>query len=91
MCGSGGVVLGPVDLALACAAHVLGDADLADERVDRALASAERMRSDPWIARCLEQRHRQQRVEADRVAALELARTLGMRPMVDRLERAAPQ
>ena len=52
--GSGGPVLGPIDLALAAAAHALGDDDRARDLLATALEMAERMGAKPWIARCLE-------------------------------------
>jgi hypothetical protein len=50
--GSGGPVLGPVDLALAGAAHELGDDERARTLLAKALDMAERMGAKPWIARC---------------------------------------
>ncbi|MEO8696613.1 MAG: BTAD domain-containing putative transcriptional regulator [Acidimicrobiales bacterium] len=50
--GSGGIVLGPVALALARCEHVLGNADAARELGVEALATTQRLRATPWIARC---------------------------------------
>ena len=49
--GSGGIVMGPVDLALARAEHVRGDAAAARSHLDAATAMAERMGATPWLER----------------------------------------
>jgi DNA-binding SARP family transcriptional activator len=49
--GSGGMVMGPVDLALARAEHVRGDAAAARRHLDAAVAMAERMGATPWLTR----------------------------------------
>ena len=50
-----------------------------------ALDMAERMRSDPWIARCLELRAALDGDDADRAAALAIAERLGMASVAARL------
>ena len=49
--GSGGIVMGPVDLALARAEHVRGDAVAARRHLAAATALAERMGATPWLTR----------------------------------------
>lgn len=51
--GSGGVVLGPVALALARGELALGKTDAARSYLDAGLQQAERMDAKPWIARGL--------------------------------------
>ncbi|HEX7133104.1 MAG TPA: BTAD domain-containing putative transcriptional regulator [Iamia sp.] len=49
--GSGGIVVGPVDLALARAEHVRGDADTARRHLEAATAMAVGLDATPWVAR----------------------------------------
>ncbi|HEX2384774.1 MAG TPA: BTAD domain-containing putative transcriptional regulator [Acidimicrobiales bacterium] len=83
--GSGGPVLGPVDLALAAAAHALGAVDRARALLASALDMVERLRADPWVARCLALRAQLDGDDADRSAALTIAERLGMPSLAARL------
>jgi hypothetical protein len=49
--GSGGIVVGPVDLALARAELVLGDTAAARRHLDAATAMAVRLEATPWVER----------------------------------------
>ncbi|HMJ77651.1 MAG TPA: AAA family ATPase, partial [Iamia sp.] len=49
--GSGGIVVGPVDLALARAEHVRGHAEAARRHLDAATAMAVRLEATPWVER----------------------------------------
>jgi DNA-binding SARP family transcriptional activator len=60
--GSGGVVLGPVALALARGEFALGNTDAARSYLDAGLKQAERMDAAPWITRGLALRSEIERV-----------------------------
>jgi len=82
---------GPVGLALGRLARMLGDPVAAGEHLRSTLARAEEIHALPWKAYVLAElaalepaRSRARREHADR--ALELARRLGMAPLVDQLE-----
>jgi DNA-binding SARP family transcriptional activator/nucleoside-triphosphatase THEP1 len=64
--GNGGVVLGPVSLALARAELALGNVDAARTYLDTAVKQAEGLRAEPWIARCLALGHDIERLPSDR-------------------------
>lgn len=76
--GSGGLVLGPVDLALARAYFAIGDTDRAEGRLAAALEQARALDASPWIVRCLALRHTITGDDDDRHEARRLAGQLGM-------------
>lgn len=85
--GSGGVVIGPVSLALARADALLGDHAAAEAHLADALDMSRRMSADPWIARALAVRAELHGAEADRAEARSIAHRLGMHALAARLER----
>jgi hypothetical protein len=87
--GSGGLTIGPVDLALARGARLFGDDASSGRYLDAALAFGDRLGSGPIRARCLAFRYEVHGDPADLVEARAITDRLGMVAVGRRLDRLA--